>query len=150
MLKNNGEIYQKERKKILVVDDDWGTRNLLKFKLSRLGYKVITAGNEREFLKRAIDTSPHLIMVDLWLGNRWGTRLYDTLLALGFDPEVPVIFITGLVDGKEPLHSDSYAFHMKPFDFGKLIHDIDRMISRPHVVANLIDSRQEDLHQTVS
>ncbi len=116
--------------KILLVDNDWRIRELMKFKFERFGYEVITAKNEQEFLKRALAIQPDLIILDIFLGNRLGTRLYDTLLALGFDPEIPVIFITGLKAENEPMRSDNYALHIKPFNFDELAEDAERLISQ--------------------
>ena len=85
------------KKKILIVDDEWAILELLKFKLARLGYAVITAGTEKEFWKRAFAEKPDLVILDIWLKNKLGTDIYENMLQFGFNPKTPVIFISALI-----------------------------------------------------
>lgn len=121
------------KKRILVVDDELAIRRLLKFKLSRHGFEVLTAKNDKEFRDLAFSGNPDLIVLDIWLKNKIGTDVYHGLLDSGFDPEVPVIFITALMEDQPLLRhsrvtSGKYVLYGKPFDFNELMIDVKRLI----------------------
>jgi len=121
-----------QAKKILVVDDDIVILGLLKFKLHRLGYEVITARNNKEFWDMAFEEKPDLIILDVWLKNKLGTDVYDQLLAFGFDKHVPVIFITALLDTPRARYGSRdgrFALFSKPFNFEDLLGEIHRLLS---------------------
>ena len=88
-----------EAKKILMADDKKPMGELLRHKLLLQGFEVGTAKNEKEFSENALTHKSGLIVLDIWLRNKIGTEVYYRLLENGFDPEVPVIFITALVEG---------------------------------------------------
>ncbi|MCK4274410.1 MAG: response regulator, partial [Dehalococcoidales bacterium] len=54
-------------KKVLVVDDDVKTVELVKLYLNRDGYRVLTAYDGNEALKLARENQPDLIVLDLML-----------------------------------------------------------------------------------
>ena len=117
------------KKRILVVDDEKPILELLRAKLTKQGFDVITASNEKEFFEHVFKDQPHLIILDIWLGNEGGgTRLYDDALDGGFNPAIPVIFISALVDAGVPPKRASvggrYALYGKPCDFDVLLEDI--------------------------
>lgn len=118
---------------ILVVDDEKPIRELLRHKLSLRGFEVVTAKNEKEFWEYSFRQKPDLIILDLWLKNKIGSDVYDNLLHFGFDSEVPVIFITALVEGFPKTYSSvpgkKYALYSKPFDFEKLAEEIQGLLS---------------------
>jgi DNA-binding response OmpR family regulator len=119
--------------KILVVDDEKPIRELLKYKLTSQGFEVVTAKNEKEFFDKANNQKPDLIILDIWLKNKIGTDSYHHLLRSGFSPDVPVIFITALIEGypkEAPLSGSKYALYSKPFNFTKLLSEIEGLIRR--------------------
>ncbi len=116
-------------KKILVVDDEWAILELLRIKLAKKGFDVIVAQNEKEFTGQIFENKPDLIILDIWLGNEGGgTKLYDSALDGGFDPDVPVIFMSALVkEGTPPKRASQggrFALYGKPFDFDLMLEDI--------------------------
>ncbi|WP_410514344.1 response regulator [Paenibacillus sp. BR2-3] len=48
---------------ILVVDDDWNTRNLLHIYLTKSGFQVTQAGNDQEALKLIEQTVFDLVLL---------------------------------------------------------------------------------------
>ena len=119
-------------KRILVVDDDLMIRELLKFKLSRCGFEVITARNEKEFWGKTFAEKPDLIILDILLRNKSGPSVYQNLVDfVGLDPDIPVVFITALLDKEAaPKNSAGVNFSIltKPFNFEELVSEIDRML----------------------
>ena len=120
------------KRRILVVDDQLAMRELLKFRLVKRGYDVVTAKDEREFWNSALDVRPDLIILDVLLDNRLGTEIYDSFLNFGLDPNIPVIFITALVEKQSPKRIKSgakYALFSKPFDFDKLMRTATKFLN---------------------
>ena len=65
--------YNMAGKKVLVVDDDVKTVELVKLYLNRDGYRVITAYNGTDALKMAREERPDLIVLDLHPVNYLGS-----------------------------------------------------------------------------
>lgn len=120
--------------KILVVDDEKLIRELLRHKLLAMGFEVVTAQDAKEFRECAFAERPDLIILDIWLKNRMGPDVYHELLDVGFDVEVPVIFITALAEGEpkntQLLPGKKFALYSKPFDFDKLVPEIQHLLNR--------------------
>ena len=123
--------------RILVVDDEKPLRELLRHKLSGVGFEVITAKNAKEFEAFAMSEKPDLIILDIWLKNRMGPDVYHELLGSGLDNEIPVIFITALIDGEpkdnQRLPGKRYALYSKPFDFEKLLFEIQHLLKHKKI-----------------
>lgn len=121
-------------RKILVVDDEKPIRELLRMKLSREGYEVLTAGSRQEFLTYAMLGKPDLIILDIWLRESIGPEVYYELTERGFYQDVPVIFITALVPGYRGTDGmpagEKYSLFSKPFDFRKLIKEVRGLLSQ--------------------
>ena len=120
--------------RILVVDDDLMIRELLKFRLSRCGFDVVTAGNEKEFWSKTFAAKPDLIILDILLRNKNGPAIYQNLVDfVGLDPGIPVVFITALLDKEAAPKNASdinYSILAKPFNFEELLGEIDRLLDR--------------------
>lgn len=119
--------------KILVVDDDWAILELLRIQFSKKGYGVVTARNTKEFWKRAFEEKPDLIVLDIWLGEEGGgTNVYEEIITQGFDPEIPVIFISALVEEGTPAkhapEGGRFALYGKPFDFNQMLEEVQNLL----------------------
>ncbi|HTL46570.1 MAG TPA: response regulator [Verrucomicrobiae bacterium] len=119
------------KNRILVVDDDALTLKLVRVRLEKMGYEIITAKNEREFWQHAFDPAITLIILDVCVKNRMGTDIHRSLLDFGMDKNIPVIFVTGLP--KEELPSEwreedkQPLYFQKPIDFDKLKQTIEHL-----------------------
>ncbi len=60
------------KKKILVVEDDFDSLNLIKDRIEALEYECITAMQPREGLQKAIEHQPQLVILDLMLPKMSG------------------------------------------------------------------------------
>ena len=128
------------KKRILIVDDDFMIRELLKFKLLQCGFEVITAGNEKEFWQKAFQSKPDLIILDILLKNKSGPSVYQNLVDfVGLDPGIPVVFISGLLNKEEVASNNfgnvNYAVLSKPFDFEELAAEVDRLLNQNTLIA---------------
>ncbi len=92
-------------KKVLLLDDDPGMRDLLKEYITELGMTPIVSSTGKECLRLAKDNKPDTIILDLMLPDMQGDEVASELRD---DPElskIPVIFLTSLaspVDSSEP------------------------------------------------
>jgi two-component system alkaline phosphatase synthesis response regulator PhoP len=117
-------------KKILVVDDDEKTVELVKLYLNRDGYKVTTAYNGTDALRLARETRPDLIVLDLMLPGINGLDICRTLRA---ESDVPIIMLTALSTDDDrlaglDLGADDYV--TKPFSPRELAARVRAVLRR--------------------
>src|SRR4030043_2125999 len=102
-------------KKVLVVDDDVKTVELVKLYLNRDGYRVLTANNGNDALRLARENHPDLIVLDLMLPGMNGL---DVCRILRQESDVPIIMLTAMTTDDDRLTglnlgADDYV--TKPF-----------------------------------
>ena len=83
-------------KKILIVEDDPGSRRLTEFTLKREGYEVLTAGNGLEGLNRINRDHPDLVVLDVMLPGIDG---YEIARRIRSQPETEKLLIL-MLSGK--------------------------------------------------
>lgn len=120
---------ENEDKKVLVVEDDFSVRLLLRETLQRQGLKVIEAGDGNEALEKAIAETPHLITMDERLPGMLGTEVAKQLKTKDETRHIPIIAITANLDAEiaQDLHKHGFAHYIpKPFrleDITNIIHN---------------------------
>ncbi|MFC1893214.1 response regulator transcription factor [Chloroflexota bacterium] len=102
-------------KRVLVVDDDAKTVELVKLYLNRDGYQVLTASDGIEALRLAREGHPDLIVLDLMLPGIDGLEVCRTIRN---ESDVPVIMLTARTTDQDKLTgldigADDYV--TKPF-----------------------------------
>ena len=102
-------------KRVLVVDDDVKTVELVKLYLERDGYKVLTAYDGIEALRLARESFPDLIILDLMLPDVDGL---EVCRVLRHESDVPIIMLTAKSTDQDKLTglglgADDYV--TKPF-----------------------------------
>jgi two-component system alkaline phosphatase synthesis response regulator PhoP len=102
-------------KKVLVVDDDKKTVELVKLYLERDGYQVLTAYDGIEALRLARQRCPNLIILDLMLPDIDGL---EVCRILRHESDVPIIMLTAKTTDQDKLTglglgADDYV--TKPF-----------------------------------
>ena len=117
-------------KRILVVDDDAKTVELVKLYLSRDGYKVLTAYDGIEALRLARESRPDLIVLDLMLPGLDGLQVCRTLRA---ESDVPIIMLTAKTAEEDRLFgldlgADDYV--TKPFSPKELAARVRAVLRR--------------------
>lgn len=117
-------------KKVLVVDDDVRTVELVKLYLNRDGYRVIIAYDGIEALKLARESRPNLIVLDLMLPGMSGLEVCRTLRA---ESDVPIIMLTAMATDDDRLSglelgADDYV--TKPFSPRELAARVRAVLRR--------------------
>lgn len=117
-------------KKILVVDDDTKTVDLVKLYLDRDGYQVLTAYNGVEALRLAREGYPDLIVLDLMLPDIDGSEICRTLR---HESDVPIIMLTARTTDQDKLAgldlgADDYV--TKPFSPKELAARVRAVLRR--------------------
>ncbi len=117
-------------KRILVVDDDAKTVELVKLYLKRDGYKVITANDGNEALRLARENHPDLIVLDLMLPGMDGLQVCRILRK---ESDVPIIMLTAITTEDDRLTgleigADDYV--TKPFSPRELAARVRAVLRR--------------------
>jgi len=112
------------KSKILVVDDEPDTIELITFNLRNAGYEVITAADGAEALRKAKAQTPSLIILDLMLPEVDGLEVNKMLRAEAATAHIPVLMLTakaGEVDRILGLELGAKDYVTKPFSPRELI-----------------------------
>ncbi len=117
-------------KRVLVVDDDVKTVELVKLYLNRDGYKVLTAYDGIEALRLARESHPDLIVLDLMLPGINGLDICRTLRS---ESDVPIIMLTAMTTDRDKLRgldlgADDYV--TKPFSPRELAARVRAVLRR--------------------
>lgn len=103
---------------ILVIEDEEDIRELLRYNLSKEGYRVALTASGEEGFKAAKSTNPDLILLDLMLPGLDGLEICRLLKADSKTNHIPIVMLTAkgeeadIVTGLE-LGADDYI--TKPF-----------------------------------
>lgn len=119
-------------KTILVVDDNDEIREVYCRFLVLEGYKVTVASNGQEAVEKALETRPHLILMDLTLPIMGGLEATRRIKSDVKTQHIPVILITAYVR-KGPsavIESGCEGFLVKPCSPTALRTEIDRVLKR--------------------
>ena len=103
--------------RVLVVDDDPGTVELLQEFLQGKGYEVLTAGNGAWALRKVKEERPHVILLDIQMPKMDGLEVLRQVKAL--DPTVSVIMVTGVNEeaiGRKAVELGAFDYIVKPLD----------------------------------
>ena len=89
---------EKERTRILVVDDDPQTLRYVRDALARAGYTPVVTGDPEEVSRLMAEEEPRLVLLDLMLPGSDGMELMKEIREVS---DVPVIFLS--VNGQEEI-----------------------------------------------
>ena len=124
-------------KKILVIDDEEGVRDVLGRILENEGHRVVLAGTSREGLEKfeqdngeltlaGMQDKFNLVLTDLGMPEISGRELAGKIKKI--DPNVPVGLITGwaVAATQEKMKEEGVDFILfKPFDYTKVVREVN-------------------------
>jgi two-component system response regulator AtoC len=139
--------------RILVVDDDFETQDLLREVLNEEGYQVVTSGSAEEALQIGKEQSFDVIISDMRLGS--DLTGMDVLRAYRkIQPESEVILITAfgsMENAIEAVKAGAFDYISKPFKLEEVVLQVRRAIeNRVLVRENRSLKRQLSTHGQLS
>jgi len=122
--------------RVLVVEDDEGIRDMLKYNLTAAGFSVQEASDGASGLRTARTARPDLILLDLMLPGMSG---FDFCRALRKSSRVPIIMITAKdaeVDKIVGLELGADDYITKPFSVREVLARVNAVLRRAAPDAN--------------
>jgi two-component system phosphate regulon response regulator PhoB len=121
------------KQKVLIVDDEPDTLELIGFNLKNAGYDIVTAADGAEALRKARSTVPDLIILDLMLPEIDGLHVCKLLQADPATSRVPILMLTAKaaeVDRILGLELGARDYVTKPFSPRELLLRIRNLLSQ--------------------
>ena len=127
----NGEMMSKDNstKKVLVVDDEPDTLELVKLVLESGGFEVILANNGMEALAEIEKIKPDIVLLDIMMPDMDGWDVFRKIKER--NPDIPIAILTAKAQnidkllGLHVLKADDYI--TKPFGKNELIGKVKKL-----------------------
>ncbi len=113
--------------KILIVEDNEASRDMLSRRLSRRGYQVIAASDGKRGITMAREQSPDLIVMDMSLPELDGWEATRRLKADPATRAIPIVALTAHAmasDRKKAMDAGCDDYHTKPVDFENFVRSL--------------------------
>ena len=120
--------YKKQKKRVLVVDDEEGLRLILTEYLNEFGYEVVCAVNGQEAMQKYESGRFDIVLSDLVMNPMGGLELLGEIRKV--DPEAVFIMMTGypsLNSAMEAMKRGARDYITKPFNIDEIRLKIDRV-----------------------
>jgi DNA-binding response OmpR family regulator len=118
-------------KKILIIDDEVDTLNLLGMTLSLAGYEISKANNGQLGISLISEFEPDVIILDVMMPDQSGIEVLNTIKKLFVSPPPVIIFsargrIEDMVEGME---AGAFKYLVKPVSRDKLLETVKSALS---------------------
>jgi two-component system response regulator ResD len=119
---------------LLVVDDEWNMRNLLRIYLTKSGFQVTEASNAHEALKLIGQFPFDLVLLDIMMPDMDG---WEVCRRIRETKQMPIIMLTARTETKDKVHglnvgADDYL--VKPFEPEELIARVFALLRRSNLI----------------
>lgn len=117
------------RRKILIVDDAVSIRRVVELKLKNHGYRVVTASNGEDGLKKIYTEKPDAVVTDVNMPGMHGKSLCERSDPLKAERSFLTIVLTARISPDERLWIEKMRetqLMQKPFSPSRLAAQIDR------------------------
>jgi DNA-binding response OmpR family regulator len=125
---------QPGQKKVIIVDDDRETREMLKMALELEGHSVSLAGNGLRLISTLHVDRPDLILLDVVMSWIDGVELCRAVKKNQEFRDIPVMFISAKktpADVRAGLAAGAIDYFVKPIDMERLLARIAALFSAP-------------------
>jgi two-component system response regulator VicR len=145
-------VIDKDKKTILVVDDEKSIRDLLVFNLQNEGYNTLEAGDGLQAVDIALKESPDLILLDVMLPKLDGKSVCKKLRYSLNMSNIPILMIsakdteTDKIVGLE-IGADDYI--TKPFQIREVIARVKANLRKSELNSNLEVQSKEDKSEII-
>lgn len=127
------KLQSKKNKTILVVEDEFHIREIIKLTFEMKGYNVLEAVNGKEALKIVAGNKPDVVVTDIMMPEMGGLEFFLTLREKSETSDIPVIVLTvknSLEDAKSASLLGIDEFITKPFDPRDLVNKIEGILNK--------------------
>ncbi len=118
----------RDRKKILLVDDERAILKVIGIKLRISGYEVITASSGQEALDLAGTESPDLMLLDVIMTGLNGFEVLEKLRKFSKMPVI--VFSARPENAQKAFSSGADDFIAKPFNVDEMVNRIATVLNR--------------------
>jgi CheY-like chemotaxis protein len=121
-----------EKKKIFIADDEEVALTSLKKLLVLSGFEVEATSSAKDVISRIKFFCPDLILLDLLMPNFGGLEVCEMLNDDEQTRGIPIIVVSGLsasADLKNAYRLGVINYFTKPYDFNKLLQEINKAIA---------------------
>jgi DNA-binding response OmpR family regulator len=119
--------------RVLVIDDGADIRELVAFKLRRLGYEVEAAPDGEAGLAAAMQTTPDVVLLDVMMPKMSGLDVLRELRARDETATTPIILLTAKAHEAHIVHGFALGAddHVtKPFSPRELVSRVQALLDR--------------------
>ena len=119
------------KRKIIIVDDDRETRELLALSLSREGFEISEAANGLRLISHLSVDRPDLILMDVNMSWIDGFELCRSVRKSEQFKQIPIVFVSGRsspADMKRGMEAGANGYFTKPVDLDKLVARINELM----------------------
>ena len=137
-----------ERSKILVIDDEEDFCEFVKWSLEKTGrFDVLVSTDGPSGIALAQTEAPELILLDIKMPQMNGAEVADQLLHSDDTRDIPIAFITGLLQKKEVskrrVYIHGFPFITKPITKDELVQQVDSVFEIIRTERTFIESLEE-------
>lgn len=142
-VKHIPETFRESKKRVLIADDVKYNRVLLRLTLEKLHVEVFEAESGQEVLDLVDQVNPHLMLIDIHLGDMDGFEVVKRLKNKEAHKETPLLAFTAssLESDEERIMQTFDDMIAKPVDRKNLIEKLSKYLSLP----NLIDIKKQQI-----
>jgi len=120
------------KRKIIIVDDDRETRDMMKMALELEGYEVSTAANGLRLISTLHVDRPDLILLDVMMSWIDGYELCRAVKKNEEFKDIPVMFVSakkGPEEIRKGIEAGAVDFFTKPIDMERLLTRINDVLA---------------------
>jgi CheY-like chemotaxis protein len=133
------------KKRVLVVDDDSGTRAFLSEVLAEFDVEVYEAAHDEEAYQRYLEVGPDLLLIDVLLPRQGGLSLLRRIRGVRGGKDVPAFVMSAVYRGAD-LRAESMD-ELGAIDFLKKPFQLDLLRAR---LSEAIAERHDDAREAVT
>lgn len=131
---------------ILIVDDDYAMRTVLRNWLEQDGYRVVEAGSSTACLAAYREHHPDLVLLDVMMPGQDGFVCCEQLHHLSGGEYTPILIMTSLVDDQSIHKAFAHGasdYLIKPLQWNLLSHQLQRILTQSRHSRRLESENQQ-------
>ena len=127
-----------KKRRVLVIDDERAVRETLSEILTDEGYAVTAVAGGEDGLRHLLEDDPELVFLDVWLKDRDGLSILETVS--GKLSRTPVVMISGHANVETAVRAvrlGAYDFLEKPLSLERVVLTAQKAIERRDLLAEV-------------